>query len=269
MMSRGTSPFSRSTSSPGSDAGALGRRPGRDSDDSGRGSWLQPGYRAGRACASLGTRSLRRRRPDVERVLLASPRASAPAWRWRSRRWPGWSAPSSRPSTATTRSSTTSWSSTGSRPSASCSSTRSPRCPTARPIMLSAHGSAPEVVDGGPRQGQLRRRQRVPAGDQGPPRGQGARRQGLPHRLRRPRRPRGGGRHDGGRARGDPPRRVGRGGRRAAASSTSPVALLAQTTLSHRDWADVLDATRAALPGRSGRPGAPTSASPRPTASRR
>ncbi len=51
-----------------------------------------------------------------------------PASRWRSRRWRGWCARSSRRSTATTRSSTTrSWSS-GSSIRASCSSTMSPRC---------------------------------------------------------------------------------------------------------------------------------------------
>ena len=58
--------------------------------------------------------------------------ASAPAWRWRSRPWPGWCGSSSRPCTATTRSSTTSWSSTASATSAWCSSTTSPRCPTGR-----------------------------------------------------------------------------------------------------------------------------------------
>ena len=84
-----------------------------------------------------------------------------------------------------------------------CSSTTSPTCPPGAPIMLSAHGSAPEVVAAARATGQLRRRLGVPARHQGPPRGQGARRQGLPHRLRRPRGPRGGRRHDGRRARRD------------------------------------------------------------------
>ena len=65
------------------------------------------------------------------------------------------------------------------------------------------------------------------------------------------------------------PGRVGGRGRRAARASTSPVALLAQTTLSHRDWADVLDAPRRTASPSCGRPGAPTCASPPPTASRR
>ena len=60
-----------------------------------------------------------------------------------------------------------------------------------------------------------------------------------------------------------------RRGRRAARRSTEPVALLAQTTLCHRDWADVLDATQRALPRRCGCRAAATSASPPPTASRR
>ena len=88
--------------------------------------------------------------------------------------------------------------------------------PEGRPIMLSAHGSAPEVVGGrqGPR--QLRGERGVPPRDQGPPRGQDPRRQGLPHRLRRPRGPRGGRRHDGRRSRRHRPGRVGGRGRRAA-----------------------------------------------------
>ena len=95
-----------------------------------------PGHGAG----SLG-------RVAVERVLLASPAGSAPAWRWPSRPWPGWCGSSSRPSTATTRSSTTGSWSTGSGPAGWSSSTTWPRCPPGAPLMLSAHGSAPEVVD--------------------------------------------------------------------------------------------------------------------------
>ena len=73
--------------------------------------------------------------------------ASAPAWRWPSRRWRGWCECSSRPSTATTRSSTTVSSSRSSAARASCSSTTSTRCPPLAPLMLSAHGSAPEVEE--------------------------------------------------------------------------------------------------------------------------
>ena len=47
-----------------------------------------------------------------------------------------------------------------------------------------------------------------------------------------------------------------------------PVAMLAQTTLSHRDWSGVLDATASASPT-CGCRGAATSASPPPTARRR
>ena len=140
--------------------------------------------------------------------------------------------------------------------------------PAGRPIMLSAHGSAPEVVAAARAPRQLRRRLRVPARHEGAPRGEGAGRQGLPHRLRRPRGSRGGGRHDGRRAR-----------RRSTASSRvadvdalpafdEPVALLAQTTLSHRDWEDVAEASATRFPD-VWRPGAATSASPRRTASRR
>ena len=207
--------------------------------------------------------------PSIDRCSSPRPAASAPASRWRSRRWRGWCGPSSRPCTATTRSSTTSWSSIASRPWAWSSSTTSPTCPTGAPIMLSAHGSAPEVVAAARAKRRLRGRLGVPARHQGPPRGAGAGRQGLPDRLRRPRGPRGGGGHDGGRARRHPPGRVGRRGRRPARSSTEPVALLAQTTLSHRDWAGVLDATQRALPRPVDAGPLATSASPPRTASRR
>ena len=49
----------------------------------------------------------------------------------------------------------------------------------------------------------------------------------------------------------------------------TPVALLAQTTLSHRDWAGVLDAHPRALPRPVDARAAATCASPPPTASRR
>ena len=97
-----------------------------------------------------------------------------------------------------------------SRTSAWSSSTTSPTCRPARPLMLSAHGSAPEVVEAATPDRRLRGRRGLPAGDQGPPRGEGAGRAGLPHHLRRPRGPRGGGRHHG---RG-PRRHLAGGGRR-------------------------------------------------------
>ena len=53
--------------------------------------------------------------------------------------------------------------------------------------MLSAHGSAPEVVDGRPRPRPGGGRRGLPAGDQGPPRAQGPGPQGLHRPLRRPR----------------------------------------------------------------------------------
>ena len=121
---------------------------------------------------------------------------------------------------------------------------------------------------GGPRQGLVRRRQRVPARDQGPPRGQGARGQGLPHRLRRPRGPRGGGGHDGRRARGDPPGGVGRGGRRAAGARRPGGPARADHALPPR-LGRRARRHPGALPRTSGRPDGPTSASPPPTASPR
>ena len=103
-----------------------------------------------------------------------------------------------------------------------------------------------------PSEGQLRRRQRVPARHQGPPRGQGPRRQGLSHRLRRPRGARG-----SGRARWPSrPTAIHRVESVAEVAALpqfdQPVALLAQTTLSHRDWADVAEATQLKLPGAVG-----------------
>ena len=95
--------------------------------------------------------------------------------------------------------------------------------------------------------GRVRGRRRVPPGHQGPPRGQGAGGQGLLDRLRRPRGPRRGGGHHGRGPVVDPP-----GGVRADVAALpdpgGPVALLAQTTLSHHDWADVLEATRQRFP---------------------
>ena len=70
--------------------------------------------------------------PASRRCCSPSRGASAPAWKWRSRRWRGWCGPSSRPCTATTRSSTTGSSSSGSASRAWCSSTTSTQCPGRR-----------------------------------------------------------------------------------------------------------------------------------------
>jgi hypothetical protein len=202
----------------------------------------------------------------VDRCCWPSPGASAPAWRWPSRPWRGWCGPSSRPCTATTRSSTTRSSCERFEARASSSSTTSPRCPRAPD-----HAVGPRLGPRGRRRGpgprRLRGRFGVPAGHQGAPRGEGARRQGLPHRLRRPRGPRGGGRHHGRRPRSITGSRASPRSR-GAPPFDEPVALLAQTTLSHRDWEGVADATRERYPD-CGRPAAATCASPPPTASRR
>ena len=119
----------------------------------------------------------------------------------------------------------------------------------------SAHGSAPEVVAAARRQRRLRGRRRVPARHQGAPRGEGAGRQGLPDRLRRPRGPRGGGRHHGGGPRRDPPGRVASTRSTPCPTFDQPVALLAQTTLCHRDWAGVARRDAASASPTCGRPG--------------
>ena len=141
------------------------------------------------------------------RCCSPHPGASAPGWRWRSRPWPGWCGPSSRPCTATTRSSTTSSWSTASGTSGVVFVDDIAEVPAGP----ADHAVGPRLGARGrgrrPSQRRLRRRRRVPARHQGPPRGEGAGRQGLPDRLRRPRGPRGGGRHDGGGARRHPPGR--------------------------------------------------------------
>ena len=137
----------------------------------------------------------------VERVLARRNRgASAPASRWRSRRWRGWCGCSSRRCTATTRSCTTGSSSTGSAPRVVFVDDVD-EVPDGAPLMLSAHGSAPDVVAHGPRARPVRRERGVPARHEGPPRGQGAGREGLHDPVRRPRRPRRSGRHARRRAR--------------------------------------------------------------------
>ena len=82
-------------------------------------------------------------------IVSCSPNrgGSAPGSRWRSKRWHGWCRRSNRPSTATTRSSTTGSSSSASSDSGVVFVDDIYEVPPGRPIMLSAHGSAPEVVE--------------------------------------------------------------------------------------------------------------------------
>ena len=140
-----------------------------------------------------------------------SPAASAPVSRWRSRRWPGWCAAFEPPvycyheivhNKLVVE-----------RFEAPGRGVRRRHRRRARRAARSCCRRTARRPRSSPRPGarQLRRRLGVPAGHQGAPRGQGPCRQGLPDRLRRPRGPRGGGRHDGRRAR-----------RRSAASSRSP-----------------------------------------------
>ena len=119
--------------------------------------------------------------------------------------------------------------------------------PPGSPIMLSAHGSAPDVVAAAERARQLRRRLGVPAGHQGAPRG--AVRAGKGYRIVYVG-------HEGHEeavgtmaVAPDAITRVEsvRRGRRAA-RVRQPVALLAQTTLSHRDWDGVAVAVRERFP---------------------
>ena len=58
--------------------------------------------------------------------------------------------------------------------------------PPGRPVMLSAHGSAPDVVDSARTHRRLRGRRGLPACHQSPPRGEAQGREGLPDRLHRP-----------------------------------------------------------------------------------
>ena len=94
--------------------------------------------------------------------------------------------------------------------------------PAGAPLMLSAHGSAPEVVAAARDHGPVRRQRGVPAGHQGPPRGEGARRQGLHDPLRRPRRPRRSVGHARGRARRDASGRARRRPRRVLPTVHDP-----------------------------------------------
>ena len=131
---------------------------------------------------------------------------------------------------------------------------RSP-CAAGRPVMLSAHGSAPEVVaaaraNGGavvnavcPLVTKVHHEVKLRAS------------KGYTDHLCRPRRPRRGGGHDGGGARGHPPgRKRGRGAR--LPEPEGPVAFLAQTTLALDEWRNILEAAQQRwpdlwVPGRS------------------
>jgi hypothetical protein len=233
MMSRGTSPFTRTISSPahtGEVAPAIpaapprprAQRAGRSRDrgtTTGR-TWVDQATGGGCPVA-WGHMSPA---PTDSRVDLCSspnPRGSAPGSRWRSR--PGLDGPHVRrpPSTATTRSSTTSWWSSGSRRQGVVFVDDIARRAGGQPDHAVGPRLGARGRRRGPQRGSLRGRLGVPARHQGAPRGEGARGQGLPHRLRRPRGPRGGDRHDGGGPRRDHRVEIGRGGRRAAAVRTS------------------------------------------------
>ena len=119
--------------------------------------------------------------------------------------------------------------------------------PPGRPIMLSAHGSAPEVVAAAIERGQLRRRLGVSAGHQGPPRGEGACRKGyrivyVGHE----------GHEEAVGTMAVAPDAISRvetvGEVDALPQFDGPVALLAQTTLSHRDWEGVAVRVRERFP---------------------
>ena len=234
-----------SSSSPGSSPARVGRRTGRDRHHTG-------GRHAARVLRDARARIPSDRDGLSSRCCSPSPGGSAPASRWRSRRWRGWSGSFEPPVycyheivhnrlVVDRFRELRAWS----------SSTTSTTCPPAHPLMLSAHGSAPEVVHGRPRPGPLRRERGVPARHQGPPRGQGAGREGLHDPLRRPRRPRRGHRHAGRRARRHAPGRA-RGRPRPTCSRPSTTrrrsALLAQTTLALDDWKGVADRARARFP---------------------
>ena len=141
--------------------------------------------------------------------------------------------------------------------------------PPGAPLMLSAHGSAPEVVAAAARRGPLRRERGVPARHQGAPRGEGAGPQGLHDPLRRPRRPRRSGRHARGRARRDPPGRARRRPRRACSPRSTT---RARSRCSRRRRSPTTSGpacstqTRDRVPASCGPRRATTSASRRPTA---
>ncbi len=127
----------------GGQPGARGRRAGRDRDDAGGRTSAVGVYGVTGPGPSLRVPAARW--PST-RCCSPSRGASAPASRWRSRRSRGWCAPSSRPCTATTRSSTTGSWSTASASLGVVFVDDVDEVPGGRPLMLSAHGSAPEVV---------------------------------------------------------------------------------------------------------------------------
>ena len=140
MMSRGTWPSIASTSSPTRTPARVRRRSGRDSDDARsrhrtrlRRSAPEPAVSLGRDGRRQGAPrrppGVLRRRGDghqgagLDGAGLRAARVLLPRDR-------------PQPARSSTASATSAW----------CSSTTSPRCRPGRPIMLSAHGSAPEVV---------------------------------------------------------------------------------------------------------------------------
>ncbi len=120
--------------------------------------------------------------------------------------------------------------------------------PPGTPIMLSAHGSPPEVLEAARDRGsyvvdsvcplvtKVHHEVKVRAG-------KGYRIVYVGHD-----RPRRGDRHDGGRAGLDRAGRVRRRSRTRSTDIDQPVALLAQTTLSHRDWEGVAVAVKERFP---------------------
>jgi hypothetical protein len=264
MTSRGTSPSMRAISSPGSSparaAGESGATRTTSGNDMGRVRLTT--VRTTRPSRYPG--SHHERRPGAAR---RTPGLLRRASRWRSRPWRGWCGPSSRPCTATTRSSTTR---SGGR------ALRGPGGGLRRRHRRGPAGPADHAV--GPRLGPRGGRRRpasaaatwsTPCARWSPRCTTRSRsgRQGLPDRLRRPRGPRGGGRHHGRGPRRHPPGRVGRRGRRPprlrrAGGAARPDH--AQSTATGRACSS---ATRERFPD-CGRPAAATCASPPPTASR-
>ena len=117
-------------------------------------------------------------------------------------------------------------------------------------MVLSAHGVAPEVYRNARGARPAGDRRHLPAGDQGAQRGAAVRRRRLHDLPGRARRPRGGRRHDGRGARGDPARRVAsRTSTRLHSADPERVAYITQTTLSVDETTDDHRGAAAALPG--------------------
>ena len=221
------------------DARPRGRGSGRDGIDAGSGHEARI---RGRPATSL---------VPCRWTRCSSPNraASAPASRWRSRRWRGWCGPSSRPCTATTRSCTTGSSSTASASRASCSSTTWTTCPPARrsccrrtaarptssrPPARTAATSSTRCARSSPRCTTRRR--------SGPARASRSCTSVTPATTRRWARSRS--------RRRDPARRARRGprGRRGDVADPERVAVLAQTTLAQNEWAGIVERARERFP---------------------